>query len=99
MSFVLETYKLVGLSQFTKIKQGQLSFLMNHHNLSRPLSRCLTSFGESRSGDFSEGYNSLEERIMINNHNTSAQNNKVAFMFLLEIIVRSLQMYEIIIDK
>lgn len=56
--------------------KGQLSFLMNHHNLSRPLSRCLTSFGESRSGDFSEGYNSLEERIMINNHNTSAQNNK-----------------------
>lgn len=84
MSFVLETYKFVGLSHFT-IKQGQLSFLMNHHNLSRPLSHHLTTFEESRAVNSSEGYNSLEEGIMINNHNTAgARNNKVAFIFLLE---------------
>ena len=58
---------------------------MNHHNNSRPLSCRLTSFGESGSGDFSEGYNSLEEKIMINNNNiTSAQNSKVVIYDLVE---------------
>jgi len=61
------------LNRFSIFMQDQLSFLMKHHNLSRPLLSCMPSSEGPKLADHSS-----EDRRIIDNHSMlSIENKKV----------------------
>ena len=69
--FILEMLWLLELNHFSIFLQDQLSFLMKHHNLSRPL--CMPN----PEGPKLPGHSSEDRRIIDNQSMLSIENKKV----------------------